>query len=84
MFVDTIHPCLNIIKGLLIRQVKGYYHPIGLAVELVRNASETLLPSCVPNFNVELPISFLVLVLNVVQPYHITFNTYQLSFCVHS
>ena len=69
MFVNAIHPGLHIVKRLLIRQVKSYYHPVGLPVELVRDRPETFLPCCVPDLDIKFLIALSVLAWYVIEAY---------------
>ena len=66
MLVDGVHPGLHILEALLIGDVEGNDHAVGLSVELVGNRLKTLLPSSIPNLYVESLLPLFVIRLNKV------------------
>ena len=48
--INTIYPTLNIVEGLLLSQIEGYYHAVGLTIKLLSYSMEPLLTCSVPNF----------------------------------
>ena len=69
VLVDTVHPGLDVLEALGVGQVERDDHAVGLAVELVRDRLETLLPRRVPDLHVEHLLALLVLRLDEVDSY---------------
>lgn len=66
VLVNTIHPSLHAFEGLPICQVKCYYHPVGLPVELICYCSKSFLTCSIPYLYIEFLISLFIFALNKV------------------